>query len=47
MTGAFGSRLAADGWDPAITARRGDRMGAPAGRLADQQDVKAGPGSPT
>ena len=39
---ASGSRLAADGWDLAIAARRGDRLRAPAGRLADQHGVKAG-----
>jgi uncharacterized protein len=37
---AFACRLAADGWDLAITARRGDRLHALAGRLADQHDVK-------
>jgi uncharacterized protein len=37
---AFGSRLAADGWDLAITARRGGRLRAVAGRLADQHGVK-------
>ena len=42
MGQAFGSRLAADGWDLAITARRGDRLRALAGRLAGQHGVKAG-----
>jgi uncharacterized protein len=37
---AFACRLAADGWDLAITARRGDRLHALAGRLADQHGVK-------
>jgi uncharacterized protein len=36
----FACRLAADGWDLAITARRGDRLRALAGRLADQHGVK-------
>jgi uncharacterized protein len=37
---AFACRLAADGWDLAITARRGDRLRALADRLADQHGVK-------
>jgi len=36
---AFACRLAADGWDLAITARRGDRLRALAKRLADEHDV--------
>jgi short-subunit dehydrogenase len=39
---AFGSRLAAGGWDLAITARRADRLRALAGRPASQHGVKAG-----
>jgi uncharacterized protein len=37
---AFACRLAADGWDLAITARRGDRLHALAGRLAGQHGVR-------
>jgi uncharacterized protein len=37
---AFACRLAADGWDLAITARRGDRLHALAKRLADEHGVK-------
>jgi short-subunit dehydrogenase len=37
---AFACRLAADGWDLVITARRGNRLHALAGRLADQHGVK-------
>jgi uncharacterized protein len=36
---AFACRLAADGWDLAVTARRGDRLHALAGRLAGQHGV--------
>jgi uncharacterized protein len=36
---AFACRLAADGWDLAIIARRGDRLSALAGRLADEHGV--------
>jgi uncharacterized protein len=36
---AFACRLAADGWDLAITARRGDRLRALAGRLASEHGV--------
>jgi len=37
---SFASRLAADGWDLAITARRGDRLRELAGRLAGQHSVQ-------
>jgi uncharacterized protein len=37
---AFACRLAADGWDLAITARRGDRLRALAERPADEHGVK-------
>jgi uncharacterized protein len=37
---AFASMLAADGWDLAITARRGDRLRALAKRLAGQHGVQ-------
>ena len=37
---AFACRLAADGWDLAIIARRGDRLRALAERLADEHGVK-------
>jgi short-subunit dehydrogenase len=37
---AFACRLAADGWDLAITARRGDRLRALAARLASEHNVK-------
>jgi uncharacterized protein len=33
---AFACKLAAEGWDLAITARRGDRLRALAGRLASE-----------
>src|SRR5215469_15554072 len=36
---AFASRLAADGWDLAIIARREDRLRALADRLADEHKV--------
>ena len=36
---AFACRLAADGWDLAITARRGDRLGALAERLTGKHHV--------
>lgn len=36
---AFACRLAADGWDLAITARRGDRLGALAERLTGRHQV--------
>ena len=36
---AFAARLAADGWDLVITARRGGRLKALAGRLAGQHGV--------
>ncbi len=36
---AFACRLAADGWDLAITARRGDRLSALAERLAGKHQV--------
>jgi uncharacterized protein len=36
---AFAYRLAADGWDLAITARRGDRLGALAERLTGKHQV--------
>jgi short-subunit dehydrogenase len=36
---AFACRLAADGWDLAITARRGDRLGALAERLTGKHGV--------
>ncbi len=36
---AFACRLAADGWDLAITARRGDRLSALAERLAGEHGV--------
>ena len=46
---AFACRLAADGWDLAITARRGDRLSALAERLAGKHQVsvqvsRGGPG---
>jgi uncharacterized protein len=37
---AFAGQLAADGWDLAITARRGDRLRALAGRLASEHGVR-------
>ncbi len=37
---AFACRLAADGWDLHITARRGDRLHALAGRLASEHRVR-------
>jgi uncharacterized protein len=37
---AFAGRLAADGWDLAITARRGDRLRALAERLATEHGVR-------
>lgn len=37
---AFACRLAADGWDLHITARRGDRLHALAGRLAGEHGVR-------
>jgi uncharacterized protein len=37
---AFACRLGADGWDLAITARRGDRLRALARRLADEHGVR-------
>jgi uncharacterized protein len=37
---AFAAVLAAGGWDLAITARRGDRLRALAGRLADEHGVR-------
>jgi uncharacterized protein len=37
---AFACQLAADGWDLAIAARRGDRLRALAGRLADEHGVR-------
>jgi uncharacterized protein len=37
---SFASRLAADGWDLAITARRGDRLQALASRLAREHGVR-------
>jgi uncharacterized protein len=37
---AFACRLAADGWNLAITARRGDRLHALASRLASEHGVK-------
>ena len=37
---AFAGRLAADGWDLAITARRGDRLRALAERLAAEHGVR-------
>ena len=37
---AFACRLAADGWDLAITARRGDRLRALAKQLAGEHGVK-------
>ncbi len=37
---AFACRLAADGWDLHITARRGDRLHALADRLASEHDVR-------
>ena len=36
----FARRLAADGWDPAITARRGGRLRALADRLAGEHGVR-------
>ena len=36
---AFASRLAGDGWDLVITARRGERLSALAGRLTAQHGV--------
>jgi uncharacterized protein len=38
--GAFAGRLAADGWDLAITARRQDRLRDLAGRLASEHGVE-------
>ena len=45
---AFACRLAADGWDLAITARRGERLGALAERLTEPErgeraNVRRGP----
>jgi uncharacterized protein len=37
---AFACRLAADGWDLAITARRGDRLHTLAGQLASAHGVR-------
>jgi uncharacterized protein len=37
---AFASKLAAEGWDLAITARRGDRLRALAGRLASEHGAR-------
>jgi uncharacterized protein len=37
---AFACQLAADGWDLAIAARRGDRLHALAGRLTSEHDVR-------
>ncbi len=40
MGEAFACRLAADGWDLAITARRGDRLRVLAKQLAGEHGVK-------
>jgi len=37
---AFAATVAADGWDLAITARRGDRLRTLAGRLASEHGVQ-------
>ena len=39
---AFAAALAAGGWDLAITTRRGDRLRALAGRLADRYRKEPG-----